>query len=165
MQATTMCLVTRGCGHGRLLRMLGKWCVEFQDAQMKSSVATTSRTRIPPATGVFKVNFDCAQLQDWRFDWSVVIRDHQGVVCLASVHQGAGFKGPEYEEARACLTASRTAWNYYGFRRVLFEGDDAGLLSKLKNACQPNNELGLIISNILNFVSCSHFLLSCEEDR
>ena len=61
-------------------------------------------------------------------------------MCLASVQQGVGFKSPVYEEARACLAASRPAWNY-GFSRVVFQGDNASLISKLKNACWPNYEL------------------------
>ena len=53
----------------KLIENSQKMVYAFQDVQMKSTVSNCikNQNQVPPGTGVFKVNFCCAQLQYWGF--------------------------------------------------------------------------------------------------
>ena len=64
--------------------------------------------------------------------------------------QGIRFLGPELEEARACYFALKTVFSH-GVRSIILEGDCKSLITKLKRKCIVAAEVGLFITDILQF--------------
>ncbi|KAJ8434316.1 LOW QUALITY PROTEIN: hypothetical protein Cgig2_009941 [Carnegiea gigantea] len=139
---------------------------EFYDAQVRTNVPTSPQqiTWKPPCSSLFKTNFDSAQFGDWGFGLGAEIRDSSGMLLVAGKVQATGV----LTEAQACLFAMDTAWEQ-GYSPIVIEGDSLSLVSKLKKRRCPNNELGLLISDILAFAGrfdfCSFVHVKRTENR
>ncbi|KAJ8429174.1 hypothetical protein Cgig2_010124 [Carnegiea gigantea] len=93
-----------------------------QDIDSPFSKVSHPSTRIPPATGYVKINFDGSSVRDMYSGWGFAICDHNGNLLLTSGKQMNGFVGAVIEEARACLYALKCAYNH-GFCNIIIEGD------------------------------------------
>lgn len=76
------------------------------------------------------------------------------MVTAMGVEQSEGFRGPELEEAAACLLGVKNA-KQLGVQRVIIEGDCLALINKLKTRVKTKNVVGLIVEEI-RAITC-HF--------
>ena len=57
-----------------------------------------------------KVNFDAGMIEGIGGGWGFIIRDKDGDIIMARVHQKLGYHDAELEEPGACLFAMKQAW-------------------------------------------------------